>query len=115
MTNILLILNAEVLDVPNLHIFPLQMDRLQADANDLQIRGGMMLQVIEDQFVLRCVRFETNQAEESLIFVLREAQNFLQCVCLDVQAPRMPSVVDLTTEVAAAGRTLVRSSFTITQ
>ena len=64
MTNILLILNAEVLDVPNLHIFPLQMDRLQEDANDLQIRGGVQLPVLHDQFVLGCIRFQADHAEE---------------------------------------------------
>ena len=61
-----------------------------------------MLQVIEDQLVLSCVRFEADQAEESLISVLSEAQNFLQCMSLNVQAPRMPVVVDLAAKLAAA-------------
>ena len=76
MTDIQNISNFKELQFFSLHVFLLQMNGYQANANHFEIRGGVMLQVIEDQLALSCVRFEADQAEESLISVLGKHRIF---------------------------------------
>ena len=78
MTNPHFICDIEVLHVLVLQLRYLQMDGRQANADDFQILAGVELHVFEEQLLLRCVRFEADQAEVLTISELREGQDFEQ-------------------------------------